>query len=312
LPGFPSDIVMVCDEAPTLVLGKVTGLGLSVAWGADAVAPVPVIVAVCGDPVELSATETLALRIPVVVGVKVMVMMQLSSTPRLVPQLLVWEKLLALAPVIEILEMVMAPAPTFSSDIVIVCDEAPTKVLGKLTAVGLSVACGAPAEVPVPVKVNICGEFEALSAKLRVAVRVPVASGVKVNMYVQLAPAASVLGHVCVAVKSEALVPPSVALLISSDAPPGLEIVMPSGAEVVLICWLPKGSGFGFSVSCGAVPVPVSAASVGEPDALLATEMLAVSAPLVVGLNRTVMAHAEPAARVAGLTGQLLVVGAFS
>jgi hypothetical protein len=52
-------------------------------------------VAVWGEPVALSATEMEALRMPVVVGVNLIVIMHALSSARLAGQLLVWEKLLA-------------------------------------------------------------------------------------------------------------------------------------------------------------------------------------------------------------------------
>jgi hypothetical protein len=47
------------------VLGKFRGFGVSVAWGDGAAVPLPVMVAVWGDPLALSATEMLAVS-PVV------------------------------------------------------------------------------------------------------------------------------------------------------------------------------------------------------------------------------------------------------
>jgi len=61
------------------------------------------------------------------------------------------------------------------------------------------------AAVPVPVRPIVCGELLALSAKLRVPLRVFNAVGTNVTDAVQLAPAAKVLGlkgHVVVYVKS--------------------------------------------------------------------------------------------------------------
>jgi hypothetical protein len=139
-PGLPRLIVMVPDELPTLVPGKVRGFGFSVAWGAGAVVAVPEIVAVWGEPAALSTTEMEALRVPVVVGVKVMVMMHALSSARLAGQLLVWEKLLALAPVMEMLVMVRAAFPGLPRLIVMVPDELPTLVLGKVTGLGFRVA----------------------------------------------------------------------------------------------------------------------------------------------------------------------------
>ena len=44
---------------------------------------------------------------------------------------------------------------------------------------------------PVPERLRVCGLPVALSATLRVALRVPVAAGLKVTLIVQLAPAAT-------------------------------------------------------------------------------------------------------------------------
>jgi len=184
-----------------------------------------VIVADCGEPVALSVTVMLAVRAPVAVGLKVMVMMQELSSGSVAAQLLVCEKLLALAPVMEMVVMFRVALPGFPSDIVMVCDEAPTTVFGNATGFGLSVACGAGAAVPLPVKVNTCGESEALSVIVSVAVRVPVACGVKTKLKVQVPPAATIVGQVADSPNSERFAPPRTALVIFKGAAPGLERV---------------------------------------------------------------------------------------
>ena len=63
----------------------------------------------------------------------------------------------------------------------------------KLKLVGLRSTAGADAVVPEPLKATDCGLPEALSMKVRLALRLPVAVGVKVTLMVQEAPAASVL-----------------------------------------------------------------------------------------------------------------------
>jgi len=180
LPGFVSVRGRVTG-VPTVVLGKANGFGLNTNCGAAGPVPVPVSTAVWGDPVALSATEMLAVSAPVVVGVKVMVIRQALSRGRLAPQLLVWEKLLALEPVMEILEMVRAALPGLESAIAMVPDELPTLVLGKVTGLGLSVACGAGAVVPVPVKATVCGEPVALSVTESVALNPVADAGVKLT-----------------------------------------------------------------------------------------------------------------------------------
>ncbi len=88
----------------------------------------------------------------------------------------------------------------------------------------------------MPERPTLCGLPEALSATERLAVRVPVAEGVKVPEMVQLAPAASVLGltgQVLVCAKSAALVPVRLMPVIESAAVPVLVRVTVCAALVV-------------------------------------------------------------------------------
>ena len=62
---------------PTMVLGKLNELGDSVTCG-GAVAPTPVSVTVCGELGALSVRVTVAVRVPVVCGLKVMLKVQLA------------------------------------------------------------------------------------------------------------------------------------------------------------------------------------------------------------------------------------------
>ena len=52
--------------------------------------PLPVSDTICGLPLASSVIETVPLRVPVDVGAKVTLIVQLELTLRLVPQLLVW------------------------------------------------------------------------------------------------------------------------------------------------------------------------------------------------------------------------------
>jgi hypothetical protein len=66
---------------------KATLVGEMVSAGA---VPVPLSATVCGEPVALSATESVAWNEPLVNGVKPTVMVQLALTARVAAQLLVW------------------------------------------------------------------------------------------------------------------------------------------------------------------------------------------------------------------------------
>lgn len=70
-----------CEQAPTEV--KRTKL-LRTYW------PCPCKLTVCGLPPPLSLIETDAVRLPVAVGLKVTLMVQLFPVPNCVPQLFVW------------------------------------------------------------------------------------------------------------------------------------------------------------------------------------------------------------------------------
>jgi hypothetical protein len=74
---------------PTVWLPKASELGDSVAVGADTPVPLRLVVL---DPAEvLSVTVSVALRVPVSVGVKVTLMLQLAPAARLLPHPLVCE-----------------------------------------------------------------------------------------------------------------------------------------------------------------------------------------------------------------------------
>ena len=129
----------------------------------------------------LSTTEIDALRLPVEAGVKVTLMVQEAPAASEAPQLFDWPKLLELVPVTEMLVMVSAAVPEFDSVIGKAAAAVPTSVLGKASGLGLSVACGVGAVVPVPVRVIVCGEPDALSATVSVAEKLVTEAGVKLT-----------------------------------------------------------------------------------------------------------------------------------
>ncbi len=93
------------------------------------------------------------------------------------------------------------------------------------------------AAAPVPLRATVWGLPGALSAIEMLAVRLPVAVGVKVALMLQLALTASVLGlsgHVLLELKSPALVPLRVMLLMVSGAVPVLVRVTDCVPLVVL------------------------------------------------------------------------------
>jgi hypothetical protein len=106
--------------------------------------------------------------------------------------------------------------------------------LPKLRLVVLRVA---PAVVPVPLRLTVCGLLLALSVSVRVAVREPVAVGANVTLITQVPLAATeelVLQVVPLAMaKSPGLVPPNAMLVKVNDAVPLLVTVTALAVLVV-------------------------------------------------------------------------------
>jgi hypothetical protein len=91
-------------------------LGSEVVVIASGVVTVPLKLTVCWLPVtppELSVTANVPVRVPVAVGVKVTLMVQLPPAFRLLPQLLIWER--EKSPVTDQLVMVRATPPVLPS-----------------------------------------------------------------------------------------------------------------------------------------------------------------------------------------------------
>src|SRR5690242_4652688 len=113
-------------------------------------------------------------------------MVQLAPAATELPQLFVWAKSPLLAPVMPMAEIVSRAVPEFVRVKVFGAVVVPTVTLPKLRFVADRVTAG---ELPVPVRLTLCGLPLALSVTARVAPRVPAAVGVKVTLIVQFAPA---------------------------------------------------------------------------------------------------------------------------
>jgi len=197
-------MVTYCEalEAPTLtepnerlVLDSVT----------DEARPVPLNAMDCGEPTALSVMVMAAFNAPTAVGAKWPWIVQFAPAARLVPHEFAKTNEDALVPVTAMLVIDKAAAPVLV--IVTVCEplDAPTVTELNDRLVADRVTGGV---TPVPLNVTRCGDPAALSATLRVAVRVPVVAGFNSTEMVQLAPAASVAPHVLAEVTNEvALVP---------------------------------------------------------------------------------------------------------
>jgi hypothetical protein len=127
----------VSEGALKLVTGCVTAVPLSVTMD---------------TPPELAllAMFKLAVKVPAVVAAKLTVVMQLAAAASVVPQVLVWVKLLAFVPVIVIPVMFIPAPPVLLSVTVSGVAVAPADILGNVSAAVLRLATGVGAAVAVP------------------------------------------------------------------------------------------------------------------------------------------------------------------
>jgi Na+-transporting NADH:ubiquinone oxidoreductase subunit NqrE len=145
----------------------------------------------CGLPAALSLTLSDAVRVPLAVGLKVILMLQVAPAANELPHVWVCAKSPALVPVMAIPVMLMAVVPTLVSVTVFAGLVVPMATVPKFRLVGKSFAV-----VPIPPSVTCCGLPAALSLTLSAAVRVPLTVGLKVILILQVAPAANELPHV--------------------------------------------------------------------------------------------------------------------
>jgi len=207
-------------------LGNVKALEDNDATGAGAAVPVPVSVALCGEPVALSVMLMEAAYVDVEAGVKVSERVQVEEAARVVPQVVVSAKSEGLAPPSTMALMVRLALPMLERVRVWVSAVVPTLVVGNASAEGDREAMGTGAAVPVPLRATVWMEVAALSMRLSDAVRVVAESGVNVIAIAQDDREASIAPQVLVVMaKSVELTPAIEMALILSVAVPGFESV---------------------------------------------------------------------------------------
>src|SRR5206468_1500818 len=270
--------------------------------------PFPLRENICGLPPASSASDSVPVRAPEAVGVKVTLMVQFAPAAKVAG--LVGQ---ALAPVLvaaKSLEaanelIVKAAAPVFVSVTVIGALVVASSWLPKSRLVGANPTPGA---VPFPLRENICGLPPASSASDSVPVRAPEAVGVKVTLMVQVPPAAKVAGLV-----GQALAPVLVAaksleaaneLIVKAAAPVFVSVTV-IGALVVASSWLPKSRLVGANPTPRAVPLPPSVMICALPVSSSASESVPARAPEAVAVKVTLMVQFAPAANVAVLAVSL-------
>src|SRR6266536_774906 len=258
----------------------------------------------------LSVIETLAVRLPPVAGAKVTEIVQDAlglSVAGAVGQLLLSAKSEGFAPAIAIAEIVRGPAPLLVSVVDCGALVVPRSRAPKLRLVGASATAGA-GSAPVPLSATVCGLPAASSATERLALRLPLAVGLKVTEIVHAAPAASVLGlsgQVLVCAKSSGFVPARPMPLIVSGALPLFVSIVDCAGLVVPLVWEPKVRLVGVSATAGAAAAAVPERSMlcRLPAASSATVSEATRLPGAPGEKVTEIEQLAPTASVLGARG---------
>src|SRR5437588_655455 len=158
--------------------------------------PFPLRGSICGLPPALSPSDSVPVRAPKAVGVKVTLMVQFPPAAKAVG--LVGQ---ALAPVLVAAKspdaanelIVKAAAPVLVSVIVIGARMVASNWLPKSRLVGTKPT---PGPVPLPLRATLCPYTPAFRSSDSVPVRAPEAVGVKVTLMVQFPPAAKAAGLV--------------------------------------------------------------------------------------------------------------------
>src|SRR5437016_2226284 len=271
--------------------------------------PFPLSVMICGLPPALSVSDSVPVRAPEAVGVKVTLMVQFAPAGKVAG--LVGQ---ALAPV-----LVAAKSPEAANELIVkaaapeigraTCRERVVIASSGVPKTRLVGANPRPGAGPVPLRVMIRGLPPAPTARDGVALRADYARVVNGTLMVQFAPAGKVAGLV-----GQALAPVLVAakspeaaneLIVKAAAPVFVSVTV-IGVLVVASSWLPKSRLVGANPTPGAVPFPLSENICGLPPASSASDSVPVAAPAAVGVKDTLMVQFPPAAKVAGLVGQAL------
>ena len=304
----PVTPMLVIDKAPCPLLVNVTDCDAVAVPTADdpnerlvaervtaGPSPVPLSAMLCGDPPALSTIVTAAVRAPPVVGAKCPWMLQLAPAARLVPQVFAKAKDDAFVPVtvMLVIDKVAVPGLVRVTYCDAVADPTASEPNNRLVADRL-----AAEPRPVPVNPMLCGDPEALSVIVTVALREPPVVGSKSPVMLQFAPAATLVPHVFVKRNEDAFAPVTAMLAIDKVPCPLLVNVTICDAVAVPTAEEPKERLGADRVTAGPSPVPLNAMLCGDPPALSVMMIAAASGPLATGLKCPWMLQLAPAARV--------------
>ena len=183
VPVFVSVTVIGVLAVDSSWLPKPRLVGANPAPGA---VPLPVSATVCGLPPALSTTDSVPVRAPETVGVKVTSMVQFAPAANvagLVGQAFAPELVAAKSPEAPNELMVKAAVPVFVSVTVIGVLVVDSNWLPKPRLVGANPTPGAGL-VPIPRRLTLCGLLGSSSVKVSVAASALATDGVKVRLIV--------------------------------------------------------------------------------------------------------------------------------
>jgi hypothetical protein len=269
----------------------------------NAAGPDPESATACGLPLPESVNESVAVRVPLAVGLKTTFAEQLAKVARLVPHvLLLMAKSPALAPLTATLLMVIVELVPLVNVAVCAALVAPTAVPGNPSAVGETVTLPPDVLLPVPESAMVCGLLLAVSETLRVADRVPVVAGLNAMDTLHVAVAARLDPHVLLLMrKSPGSVPViEILLIVMAELVPLLSVavceplvdpvfIVPNERDVGLMLTVPL-------VPPGAKPDSATVCGVFVAESLKSS--VAVRVPPVVGANVIFAEQLAPAARL--------------
>jgi hypothetical protein len=265
--------------------------------------PEPESATVCGLPVPESAKDSVAVRVPLAVGLNTTLAEQAADAARLVPQvLLLMAKSPALAPPMAMLLIVTEAFVPLVRVAVCAVLVAPTAVLGNPSDVGDTVTLPPEVLPPVPASATVCGLLLDESETVRVAERDPLTVGLNSMDRLQLADVARLVPHVLLEMrKSPGSTPVTAMLLIVMEELKPLVRVAVCAELVAPRFTDPNEKEVGLMVTVPLDPpgaYPDNAAVCGEFVAESLKVSVAVRVPLTLGAKMMLAVQLAEAARL--------------
>lgn len=274
-----------CTDAPAIGLIP----ACDVTWNegpanVTGAAPVPVRLTVCVPAEVLFGTDSVPVRVPVAVGLKVTKIWQLALGARLAAHPpLVWVK----SPLTAMEERFRANDPRLVAVIICGALDIPVVIVPNVRAVAERERMGTAA-VAVPLSAMLCVPLGLLVVMVSDPVRVPVAVGLKITRIWQVVLAARFPMHPKLCCEKSPVV--AIVEIVTAALELFVTVTVCAGLESPLIV-LGNARDVGDRLSTVAVPVPVSDTVCGLPVPLLVRVNVPVLVPKAVGVKVTEIVH---------------------